>query len=58
MLYYPRIDMNKRTDLDKSNNSKECVMICHYCFFNQGLKCQDPVCNNCHDLNINDKVSI
>ena len=50
--------MNKRTDLDKSNNSKECVMICHYCFFNQGLKCQDPVCNNCHDLNINDKVSI
>ena len=25
-------------------------MICHYCFFNQGFKFQDCVCNICHDL--------
>ena len=25
-------------------------MICHYWFFNHGLKFQDSVCNVCHDL--------
>ena len=25
-------------------------MICHYLFFNHGLKFQDSVCNVCHDL--------
>ena len=27
-------------------------MICHYWFFNHGLKFQDSVCNVCHDLTI------
>ena len=47
MLYYDRIDISERTDLAKSSNSKEC-MICHYWFFNHGLKFQDSVCNGCH----------
>ena len=25
-------------------------MICHYCFFNHGFKCEDYVCSGCHDL--------
>ena len=25
-------------------------MICHYFFFNHGLKFQDYVCNGCHNL--------
>ena len=25
-------------------------MICHYWFFNHGIKFQDYVCNGCHDL--------
>ena len=25
-------------------------MICHYWFFNHGLKFQDSACNVCHDL--------
>ena len=25
-------------------------MICHYWFFNRGLKFEDSVCNDCHDL--------
>ena len=49
MLYYDRIDISKGIDLTKSNNSKEC-MICHYWFFNHGVKFQDSVCDGCHDL--------
>ena len=55
MLYYERykqrIDISKGTDLAKSNKSKKC-MICHYCFFNQGFKFQDLVCNDYNDLKI------
>ena len=29
MLYYNKIKLSERTDVGKSNNSKEC-MICHY----------------------------
>ena len=25
-------------------------MICHYWFFDDRFKCQDHVCNECHDL--------
>ena len=49
MLYYDRTDISKGIDLDKSNNSKEC-MICHYCIFNYRFKFQDFVCNGSHDL--------
>ena len=27
-------------------------MICHYWLFNHGFKCQDSVCNGCHDLTL------
>ena len=46
MLHYDSIDINEEIDLDKSNNSKEC-MICHYWFFNHGFTFQDSVCNGC-----------
>ena len=51
MLYYDKIDISEGIDPAKSNRNKEC-MICHYWFFNQGFKFQDPVCNSCHDLAI------
>ena len=51
MLYYNRIDTSEGVDLAKSNNSKEC-MICHYWFFDHGVKFQDYLCNGCHDLSI------
>ena len=51
MLYYDRIDTSKGVDLAKSNNSKEC-MICHYWFFDHGVKFQDYLCNGCHDLSM------
>ena len=49
MLNYHRFDIRKGIHFIKSNRSKEC-MICHYWFFNHGLKFEDCVCNGCHDL--------
>ena len=42
---------SKGIDLDKSSNSKEC-MICRYWFFNHGFNFQDYVCYGCHDLSM------
>ena len=49
MLHYHRTDLSKGIDVAKIKSSKEC-MVCHYWFFNEGLKFQDCVCNSCHDL--------
>ena len=38
-------------DVDKSSNSKECI-ICPYYFFNHEFKFQGSVCNGFHDLAI------
>ena len=51
MLYYNRTDITEGIDSTKSNKCKECI-ICHYWFFNHGLKFQCYVCNGCHDLKI------
>ena len=49
MLCYNRIDLREGIDSAKSNNSKECIA-CHYRSFNYWFKCQNFVCNGCHDL--------
>ena len=49
MLYYNKIKLSERTDVGKSNNSKEC-MICHYWYFNHWLNFQNSVCNGGHDF--------
>ena len=49
MLYNNIIDLSRVIDPTKSNKSEGC-MICHYWFFNHGLKFQDSVCNRFHDL--------
>ena len=46
MLYYDRIDISEGIDLAKSNKSKECL-ICHYWFYDHGLKFQDSLRENC-----------
>ena len=51
MLYYDIIDISKGNDPAKSNKSKGSV-ICHYWFFNHGVKFQDYVCNGRHDLSV------
>ena len=50
MLYYDRIDVSKRIDVNKTRASKECD-ICHYWYFlNYSFKFQPNVCNKCHYL--------
>ena len=49
MLHYDRIDSSEGIDVDKSNNSKECI-VCHYWFFKHGFKFQNFICKDCHDL--------
>ena len=50
MLYYDRIDVSRRIDVNKTSRSKGCD-ICHYWYFlNKGFKSQPNVCNGCHDL--------
>ena len=50
MLYYDRIDVSEGIDVNKTNESKECV-ICHYWYFlNYSFKSQPNVLIRCHDL--------
>ena len=51
MLYYDGTDISEEIDSTKSNRSKKCV-ICHYWFYNHGLKSQDSACSGHHDLTI------
>ena len=51
MLCYQRIKIGERTNLDKSNNSKVC-MVYHYWCLNDGIKFQDSLCHVCYDLTI------
>ena len=52
MLQYERIDVSEGIDINKSNESKEC-MICHYWYFKDiGYKFEPYVCNGCHDLSM------
>ena len=40
MLYFDRIDVSERTEVNKASESKECD-ICHYCYFSKkGFKFQ------------------
>ena len=50
MLYYDRIDVSERIDINKTSASKESE-ICHYWYFlDKGFKFQPYVCNDCHDV--------
>ena len=50
MLYFDRIDVSERIDVNKTSASKECD-VCHYChFLNYRFKFQLNAYNRCHDL--------
>ena len=49
-MYYDRIDVFERMDVNKTSASKECD-ICHcWYFLNYSFKIQPNVCNRYHDL--------
>ena len=50
MLYYDRIDVSERIDVNNTSESKKCD-ICHYWYFlNKAFKSQANACNWYHDL--------
>ena len=50
MLYYDKIDVSERIDINKTSELKECD-ICHYWYFlNKAFKFQPNVRERCHDL--------
>ena len=52
MLYYDRIDVSERIDVNKSSRSKEC-MLCHYWYFlGTGYEYEPKVCNGCEDVSM------
>ena len=52
MIQYERTDVSEGIDVNKSNESKEC-MICHYWYFKDiAYKFEPYVCSGCHDLSM------
>ena len=50
MLYFDRIDISERIDVNKTSASKDCDL-CHYWYFlNYSFRFQPIVCNRGHDL--------
>ena len=50
MLEYDRIDISERTDVNKTNASRECD-ICHYWYFlDKSFKHEPYLGNGCRDL--------
>ena len=50
LLQYDRIDVSKGIDINKTSESKECIL-CHYRYFRDvGYKFQPYVCNGCHAI--------
>ena len=50
MLYFDKIDVSERIDVNKTRKSKE-YGICYYWYFlNKEFKFQRYVSNRCHDL--------
>ena len=50
MIYYDRIDVSERFDVNKTSASKECDVFHYWYFLNFSFKFQPNVCNRCHDL--------
>ena len=52
MLQYDRIDVSEGIDINKTSESKEC-MLCHYWYFKDiGYNFQPYLCNVCHALSV------
>ena len=50
MLEYKRIDILEEIDINKTNNSKEC-MICHYWYFlDKNFGYGPYLCNGCYNI--------
>ena len=52
MLLYDRLDVSEGIDINKTSESREC-MLCHYWYFKDiGYTFQSYVCNVCHAVSM------
>ena len=52
MLQYDRIDLLEEIDINKTSESKKC-MLCHYWYFkDSNFKFQPYLCNGCHAVSM------
>ena len=52
MIQYKKNDVSEGIDINKSNESKEC-MLCHYWYFkNIDYEYEQYICIGCHDLSM------
>ena len=49
MIYYDRIGVSERIDINKTSESKECDIWYYWHLLNKGYKFQTNVCNGCYD---------
>ena len=50
MLGYDKIDISERIDVNKRNESKEC-MLCHYWYFlNKNFSFGSYLCDGCYNM--------
>ena len=50
MLYFERIDVSERIEVNKTSASIECNVSPYWYFLNFSFKLQPNDCNRCHDL--------
>ena len=50
MLEYDRIDLSEGIDVNKTSNSKECILCKFYYFLNKNFNYQTYLCDECHDI--------
>ena len=50
MLYFDRIVVSERIDVNKTSESKKWDICQYWYFLDKGFKFQTNVCNGCHDL--------
>ena len=50
MLYYDRIDVSERIDVNKTSSSKECDLCHSQYFLDKGFNFQPDVCNGGHNV--------
>ena len=52
ILYYNKINVSDRIDINKSNKSKEYVICHHWYFLDLNYTYEPYVCNGCHDISM------
>ena len=49
-LYFDRIDVSEKIDVNKTSASKECDIYHYWSFLSYSFKFQPNVCKRCHNL--------